>query len=188
MTSSLGYSFSDWILPGALNTFFFFFFFWITYILRSIYPFGCKDSKENPSTGANVRDVNRGRCCAVCTSAPGLFQKPSPALLPLAFLPFPGPRWFFYNPPRPNISGHQDSKSPSSDEQRPCAQNSFRRSPPSPFPCPWMFALSYLVGELCYLREMGDVAGLSTGMFVAEHRPPPTDTAMGALLGHEKCK
>lgn len=51
-----------------------------------------------------------------------------------------------------------------------------------------MFALSYLVGELCYLREMGDVAGLSTGMFVAEHRPPPTDTAMGALLGHEKCK
>lgn len=77
----------------------FIFFFWITYIFRSIYPlwvlrFKGKIHPQVPMSGMWIV----GDACAVCTSAPGLFWKPSPPLLPLAFIPFPGPRWFFTTP------------------------------------------------------------------------------------------
>lgn len=158
MTSSLGHKqfvFSAWIPPGALNAIFS----GVPIFLEAFAPLSIELQRGNPSTGANVRDVNSVRRCVVCTSAPGLFWKPSPPLLLLALILFPGP-WFFifffYNPPRPSISGHQDSKPPSSDEQQPCAENSFRVHPHSPpqFLCSWMFALSYFIGELCYLHEM----------------------------------
>jgi len=133
---------SDWILPGALNAIFS----EVPTFLEAFAPLGVEFQRGNPSTGANVRDVNSVRCCVVCTSAPGLFWKPSPPLLPLALIPFPGPRRFFTTPRRPSISGHQDSKPPNSDEQQPCAENSFRvPSPPSsdfsPPKC-WLFHTS----------------------------------------------
>lgn len=113
--------------------------------------------KGNPSTGANVRDVNSVRRCVVCVSAPGLFWKTSPPLLPPALIPFPGPWCFLQRPEAQHIwpSGHQATKQWWTATT--CTEFLQRHvvSPLTPqFLLSWMFALSYFSGELCYLHKM----------------------------------
>lgn len=55
--------------PGALNAIFS----GVPIFLEAFAPLSVELQRGNPSTGANVRDVNSVRRCVVCTSAPGLF-------------------------------------------------------------------------------------------------------------------
>lgn len=133
-----------------------FFFSGLPTFLEAFTPLGVKiQRKIHPQVPmSGMWTVGEMLCCLYICTWPVL--KTISTTAASGIYPLSRPMMVFYNPPRPNISGHQDSKSPSSNEQQPCAENSFRGSPPLPpgFLCSWMFALSYLTGEFCYLCEM----------------------------------
>lgn len=183
MTSSLGHKqfvFSAWIPPGALNAIFS----GVPIFLEAFAPLSIELQRGNPSTGANVRDVNSVRRCVVCTSAPGLFWKPSPPLLLLALILFPGP-WFFIffflQPPEAQHiwpSGQQATKQWWTATM--CRE--FLQSPP-PLP-PSISLLLNVCSFILHWRIVlspWDVAGFSAGMSAAAHCPPPGDAAMGQV-------
>lgn len=181
--------FPDWILPGALNAFFF----WSTQFFRNIHPFGCWTSKAKCIHRCQCKRCEQCEmlCCLYIFTWPVL--KTSSTTAASGAYPLSWPMIFFYSPLRPSISGHQDSKPPSRDEQQPCAENSFRvvihhrcwPSPTPPLPPPLTPPLISSLLNVCsfilhwrIVLSPCDVARLSAGMSTAA---PPKDTAMGPV-------